>query len=542
MPIFRMYRSDALAFVLGPSGPSDPRNPFLDGPQLGSVLDGSLLGRRGRHVDSRYAREPYGLDEISSLDLPVSSKAESIEAFSVLLRDCLRVKAHEDLLILFDESLLDWVDALTEAAIRHHLRPLFAYLPKRYQLALMDWKQPGGDDSSVPLPRPLRDAFANTRSVVNLLDGDLATSSLRGAILNIPRVRGCRLAHIPGLTREILDVLVDSPIQKIERRAELMAWALGEAWEAELITHSRDPTGRNSSSHQLRFQLEGWHNAPLTSPGVIYPDSWGNIPPGETFCCPENLTSIQGEVLIDGSVPGAVLGPKDSAVLCFEEGRMVEIRAPKSSRARTFLEQERRRAEARGDESWNLFAELGIGLNPAIQSLTGNSLFDEKAAGTIHIAIGDNSIFDGPIISETHADMVATAPDLKLDGRDIIQRGEIDIEAIRTWRREIEMKPLKLQTHERLELDDARMDEREGRLVLRLSRNGRIGYVHLADEAVGRRLAELTRCLPHNQSLSKRAVDSRTRGWPKYELEHLLGVLRHFQIAHVQIAHVQSHP
>lgn len=464
----------------------------------------------------------------------MSSTVENTEAFSVLLRDCLRVKPREDLLILFDESVLKWVDPLTEAAIRHQLRPLYAYFPKRYQLALMDWKRPGGDDSSVPLPRPLRDAFANTRSVVNLLDGDLATSSLRGAVLNIPRVRGCRLAHVPGLTREILDVLVDSPIQKIERHAELMAWALGEAWEAELITRSHDPKGGVSSSHRLRLQLEGWHNAPLTSPGVIYPDSWGNIPPGETFCFPENIASVHGEVLIDGSVPGAVLGPQDSAVLCFHEGRLEEIRAPKTSRARAFLERERERAEARGDHSWNLFAELGIGLNPAIQSLTGNSLFDEKAAGTIHIAIGDNSIFDGPIISETHADMVSTAPDLRLDGRDIIQGGELNLAAIRAWRREVEMKPVKLKTHERLELDDARMDERQGRLVLRLSRNGRIGYVHLADEAEGRRLAELVRCLPHNQSLSKRAVDSRTRGWPKDELEHLLGVLRHFQIAHVQ--------
>lgn len=35
-------------------------------------------------------------------------------------------------------------------------------------------------------------------------------------------------------------------------------------------------------------------------------------------------------------------------------------------------------------------AELGIGTNIGASSLTGNVLLDEKIAGTVHIAIGDN--------------------------------------------------------------------------------------------------------------------------------------------------------
>ena len=54
------------------------------------------------------------------------------------------------------------------------------------------------------------------------------------------------------------------------------------------------------------------------------------------------------------------------------------------------LDEEKKRSSLRNDSNWNVFAELGVGLNPTIKTLTGNSLFDEKAYGTIHIAIGDN--------------------------------------------------------------------------------------------------------------------------------------------------------
>jgi leucyl aminopeptidase (aminopeptidase T) len=58
------------------------------------------------------------------------------------------------------------------------------------------------------------------------------------------------------------------------------------------------------------------------------------------------------------------------------------------------------------DRNWNTFAELGIGLNPAITILTGNSLFDEKAKGTIHIALGDNHAFGHHVESQFHDDLV----------------------------------------------------------------------------------------------------------------------------------------
>ena len=452
------------------------------------------------------------------------------EAFGVLFRDCLRVRPQEDVLVLIDESSEPWRDALVDAALEADLRPLFTFFPKRLQLALMERKAPGGDDSSVPLPRPLRDAFYSTRAVLNLLDGDLATSSLRGAVLNIPRPKGCRLAHVPGLSPEILRILLDSPIERIEEEAELLAWAFGEAWQGELIT--RLPGER--TSHTLHFQLEGWHCDPLPSTGVIYPDSWGNVPPGETFVCPEAVESIHGAVVIDGSVPGMVLEPEDAAVLHFRQGRLVDVDASKGSKVRLFLDQERQRAAERRDGEWDRLAEIGVGLNPAIRRLTGNSLFDEKAAGTMHVAIGDSSIFDGPVVSETHADMVTRQPDLVLDGRRIVDGGRIDTGAVQHWRAELEIPPLTLQAGERLALDDARIENKDDRLMLRLCRNGRVGYVQPAVGETCRRLWNLVQALPRHRPINARVLESRTRAWSPPEVAHLLGILRHYQIVNVR--------
>ena len=58
-------------------------------------------------------------------------------------------------------------------------------------------------------------------------------------------------------------------------------------------------------------------------------------------------------------------------------------------------------------EGGNVVSELGIGMNPNVECITGDSVLDENVIGTFHIAIGMNTLFGGKNNSPIHMDFVA---------------------------------------------------------------------------------------------------------------------------------------
>ena len=80
---------------------------------------------------------------------------------------------------------------------------------------------------------------------------------------------------------------------------------------------------------------------------------------------------------------------------------------------------------ATGDLNWRNLAEIGVGVNPGVKKLTGNMLFDEKAAATAHVAIGDNCFMGGRVVASIHCDMVMHAPSIVIDGRVIVDFGRL---------------------------------------------------------------------------------------------------------------------
>lgn len=59
-------------------------------------------------------------------------------------------------------------------------------------------------------------------------------------------------------------------------------------------------------------------------------------------------------------------------------------------------------------EGGDIVAELGIGMNPNVELILGDSHLDENALGTLHIAIGMNHLFGGKNMCPTHYDFVTT--------------------------------------------------------------------------------------------------------------------------------------
>jgi leucyl aminopeptidase (aminopeptidase T) len=71
-----------------------------------------------------------------------------------------------------------------------------------------------------------------------------------------------------------------------------------------------------------------------------------------------------------------------------------------------------------GNAAFNL-AELGIGTNLGVTELVGSVLLDEKAAGTVHIAIGDDAGFGGETEAPIHLDGILTEPRVRVDGEEL---------------------------------------------------------------------------------------------------------------------------
>jgi hypothetical protein len=346
----------------------------------------------------------------------------------------LKVNDSDTVLIVYDESVAQYLSALVNATTRLKNYPTFVFFPIEHQHKIADGKhvsskKKGKSSAIVQLPRLLNVAISSSSVILNLVNGSKETTPVRSALIGA-RITTCKFAHMPGLDDEILDVIQHTNFDEIARNAELLGWALGQARNGNLITYDKD---RNP--YELKMDLEGWANEPLMSNGTIEPGSWANALPGETFFCPRQQT-VNGEIVISGSVPGIAFSKGEEVILKFNKGRLIAWASP--SRALTaYFDKLQSDAKNEKDVGWNVFAELGIGLNSKIKRLNGNPLYDEKMYGTIHIALGDNTRFGHSNESRIHVDMVVRKPDLILDDKIIIKSGNLQKNVIHKWKEHI---------------------------------------------------------------------------------------------------------
>jgi aminopeptidase len=130
-----------------------------------------------------------------------------------------------------------------------------------------------------------------------------------------------------------------------------------------------------------------------------------NMPGGEFFYSPVE-DSAEGRILFD--VPTDYQGAAVSGVrLTFRQGRVVDASAEEGES--TLL------AVLDTDSGSRALGELGIGCNPGITRPARSILFDEKIAGTVHLAIGASyPTTGGKNVSAVHWDLIK---DLRGGGR-----------------------------------------------------------------------------------------------------------------------------
>jgi leucyl aminopeptidase (aminopeptidase T) len=137
-----------------------------------------------------------------------------------------------------------------------------------------------------------------------------------------------------------------------------------------------------------------------------------------------SASDVSGTVIIDGSAPGIELSRRQRFGLTFADGRLVA-----TSGLRTVLhgifEQAELLAARVDDANWNVFAELSIGLNPAVTEVSGMMVVDTKRRGAVSVAIGDNTTMGGSNHSNVHMDFVTLAPTVLVDDVKIIESGTL---------------------------------------------------------------------------------------------------------------------
>lgn len=246
-------------------------------------------------------------------------------------------------------------------------------------------------DDAVALLQGATAALISTRRSYTHTDG------VRGAALT-----GTRIATNSSLTQEQLVSGLLGDYQEIARTGARYAALLEAAADVRITS-----AAGTDLTFSIRQQSGMCETGLYVTPGMV-----GNLPAGEAACGINDGTG-SGLLVVDGSYPGLGL-LNEPLSLTFEGGAITEVRGARAAELLALLEE--------AGPGSQLLAELGIGLNPQFE-IQGNTLLDEKIAGTIHIATGNDVTFGGSNSVSYHADAVIRSPRLYLDGKEVALPG-----------------------------------------------------------------------------------------------------------------------
>lgn len=334
-----------------------------------------------------------------------------------ILKRCLGLNSNHDLVIFVDETTIDLGITIAEIADCMGIKTTTILVPIEVQRRIPKESKLGLSAQA---------AAREARAILTCVNARPDCLSFRRRILETNWSARTRIGHMPGASFELLE-LADVDFDKLIDDCNRVELAMARGQQMKLTSFTS--TGE---IHHLTVNIGGWERLPVASDSIISDGVWGNVPSGETYIAPIE-GSAEGSVVINGSIPGLVINSDEEITLFFKKGRLVEVVPDDNRTARWLNEKQIQTAKDRGDFNWSNLAEIGVGVNPAVQQLTGNMLFDEKAAGTAHIALGNNAFMGGSVESTIHCDMVIKGLTLTIDGKKLLDRGKLCLNDAR-WR------------------------------------------------------------------------------------------------------------
>jgi leucyl aminopeptidase (aminopeptidase T) len=208
---------------------------------------------------------------------------------------------------------------------------------------------------------------------------------------------GARGATLPGITEDVFLAGLDADYDAISQHCLDVLQQVTEASVIRVETPSGTDITFEPGAREWRADTGIVHEA----------GGFSNLPAGEVFVSPENAN---GTYVVDGTMmPHGLLEEGQQLRFDVEDGHVTDI-SDESVR-----EQVEAGAEEVGRDAYNL-AELGIGTNVGVDHLVGSVLLDEKAAGTVHVAIGDDAGIGGDTEAPLHLDGIIKEPTVYADG------------------------------------------------------------------------------------------------------------------------------
>jgi leucyl aminopeptidase (aminopeptidase T) len=309
-------------------------------------------------------------------------------AIRLAMTQCLAIKPNETVLVITDQSNQECGQLFYRGARMLGNDAVLMVMPERDNNG-----QEPPDEVAAAL-RASRVAFlATTKSLSHTRSRKEASRA------------GCRIASMPGITREMITRALDIDYRAMEARGRRISDRLKGAYQVRITT---------SLGTDLTFSVRG--RPAETDSGLIpRPGGFTNLPAGEVYLAPVEGTA-NGRLVVDGAIgnSGILKRPIEIAI---SAGYAVGMNGGRA--AQTLWEMLSRHGRA----AYNV-AEFGIGINPRAV-VTGNILEDEKALGTIHIAFGDNSGFGGRVSVPSHQDGIVSRPSVWVDGRRLMAYGKL---------------------------------------------------------------------------------------------------------------------
>jgi leucyl aminopeptidase (aminopeptidase T) len=262
----------------------------------------------------------------------------------------LAIKEGEQLLLITDKHKMEIAEAL-------------AYWAKKVGAETTTYLM---TETLRPISQPtnlFRLLCVKASAMAYMLDARMEEKSFRGYMVKAG-VANCRICMMPGLTRDMMERLVNIDFRELDRFGKKLM---------DILAESQDIVVENAEGTHVEFSVQGrkWKN---DNGDISQKGMHGNLPAGEIFTAPVE-ESFNGKLVI--SLIDDKMG---RGVMEFEKGRLIGYQGAGVEKILTHIGE---------DDTGKIIGEFGIGTNPGAK-ICPNMLEAEKAFGTAHFAIGDS--------------------------------------------------------------------------------------------------------------------------------------------------------